>query len=157
MVCLSHPLKMSLLYINYNPSTKLTYVECRLFSDDFKLAIEEEMLPKVPINFANMSLEQKTTINNFINKHIKVIIGNVKLDLEFYDFIYNHFNNTLTLKYEYPSIKYNKGEKVVLTNSLLFKQFELAQINIFELDIPRVAKTTIRCFKDDYTETFTIQ
>ena len=38
---IAHPIRMSLLYIDYTPEDSSIYLECRLFGDDMKMAIEQ--------------------------------------------------------------------------------------------------------------------
>ena len=156
-LCSAHPIKMSLLYINYDADAKSVYMECRLFSDDLSFAIQQELAPPFPLNYGHLTEKQKYTVNEFINKHINVSFGDKKLRLEYYDYEYNSNTNVLTFKYDFPSISLIKGQKIFMSNSLFFKQFKFAQTNVFEVDIPKVAQSTIQCYYDDYAKTFTVK
>lgn len=151
----AHPIKMSLLYIEYEPDNKTVYMECRLFGDDLSMAIEEEMGTKIRLGYWS-DLEQDL-INKFIKKHIKVSFGDQVYNLEYYDGDYNKSNNVVTLKYQFASIVLNAGEKITMSNDLFFKQFTYAQTNVFDLQIPKVAETTIECSMNNYTKTFTVK
>ncbi len=152
----AHPIRMSLLYIDYTPEDHSIYLECRLFGDDMKMAIEEEMSSTINLEDYWTDTEQKT-VNTFIKKHIKVSFGNRTLALDFNDYEYNSANNVVTLRYEFSSLILKTGEQVIMSNDLFFKQFRQDQTNIFQLEIPNVAETTIQCDMNNFTQIFTIE
>ena len=151
----AHPIKMSLFFIGYKTETNSGYVECRMFGDDLNLAIEEEMSQKISLGY--WSKEEEEIVNEFVNKHVQLSFGERTLLLDFYEQEFDPSNNVITLKYFIPSLPLNSGETIALTNSLFFKQFRQAQTNIFQLDIPNVAETTLHCYMNDYTKIFTIK
>lgn len=152
---MAHPIKMSLLYINYTPEDKSAYLECRLFGDDLRMAIEQEMETRISLD--GWTEAEEGVVNNFIKKHVKVRFGSQDLTLDFNDYDYNSLNNVVTLRYEFSSLTLKTGEEVTMTNDLFFKQFTHAQTNVFQLEIPNVAEETIQCYMNDFTKTFTIK
>ncbi len=155
IMVIAHPIKMSLIYIEYKPESKTVYVECRMFADDLSLAISQEVSKKVSVGYWDD--RERDIVNEFIKKHVKVKLGNKTLNLDFSEQDFDRSQNVVTLKYEFSSITLKAGEKVTMSNNLFFKQFKFAQTNVFQLEIPRVAQTTLQCYMDDYSKTFTVK
>ena len=155
LLVMSHPIKMSMLYVEYKPESKSLVVECRLFGDDLTVAIEEEMGRK--INLGYWGDTEQELVNSFIEKHVNIRFGSRVCNLQFYDYEYNRSNNLVTLRYEFNAIALQVGDKVVLTNSLFFKQFSYMQTNILQIQIPKVAETTVECSMNDYTKTYIVK
>ena len=154
LTLLAHPLKMSLIYIDYTDEDHSLFIEFRLFADDLALAVKEEM--GTTIELYNWSPDDKLTVNKLVNQHVQITFGKNHLNLEPYELIFEKEQKVVTMRYEYQPIQLITGEKVHIVNDLFFKQFSYGQTNVLQIEIPRVAETMIQSDLDDYSITFTI-
>lgn len=152
---LAHPIKMSLVHIQYNPETESVSIECRVFGDDLVLAIQEETSHKIKIS--NWNMEEEETVNSFMQNHVEVRFGKKLLNLDYTDIDYNASNNVISFFYRFSSISIKSGDKVSMKNDLFFKQFDFAQTNIFQLEIPQIHESNITCDKNNYSKEFIIK
>ena len=151
-ITLAHPLKMSFFNVKYTPETDSVFIELRAFSNDMSDAIKQEMQKE--ISFENWTGEYDSVLNEFIKKHTLIKFGDKQLNLEFYQYDYDSSKDLIIMKYQFSAIPLKKGDKVILSNRLLIKQYGPEQVNIFRIQIPQVANTTVTCFKDYDTQTF---
>lgn len=154
LMALAHPLKMSFMYVKYHPESETVQLNCRVFGEDLERAVEEELGQKVGV--LDWTLEERTLINTFFNKHVKISFGGVDFQLEVKDTNYDRWNDLLTLNYEFSAIKLKQGDEISIANDLFFKQFKGEQSTIYELDIPKVVSTTVECTVHDYKQIFTV-
>jgi hypothetical protein len=153
-LALAHPIKMSLIYMDYTGDDHTLFLEFRLFADDLAMAVQEEMGTKIQLY--KWSLEDRLTVNNFINKHVKITFGQQNLNLDPYEFFFEKDQKVVTMRYEYKPITLVTGQQVTVKNDLFFKQFSYGQTNVLQIEIPRVAETMIQSDLDNSSITFTI-
>lgn len=154
-VLFAHPIKMSLIYMDYDANDQSLFIECRLFSDDLTLGIEEEL--KQSIGEFNWTLKENELVNRFINQHIQISIGEQQLVFTPYETIFDKPQKVVFLRYEFHPIALIEGQKVTITNDILFNQFQYGQTNVLQIEIPRVAETMMQSDMDNYSITFKIK
>ena len=151
---LAHPLKMSLVYMDYMDDDKILFVECRFFADDFALAVEDET--NQPIKTYNWSVDEQNRASVFIKKHIKIKFSERNLNLDPYEVFFDKSQKVVTLRYQF-NLELIDGDEMFFSNNILFKQFGYAQTNVLQIEIPRIAETMIQSDQDDYTLTFKVK
>ena len=152
----AHPIKMSLFFVNYSPETASANLECQLFAGDLVHAIADEMEVYIDPRGEWSEVDQKI-VNAFIKKHVEIKFGSQDLQLDYATSNYNPANQVITLTYEFSALNLSTGEEVVVSNDLFFKQHGRIQSNIFQLQIPRVVKTTVTCYMNDYSKAFAVR
>ena len=141
--------------MEYDANDQTLFIECRLFTDDLTLAIEDEY--EKNINQFDWSWEHGQVVNQFINQHVQISIGNQNLLFDPYETIFDKTQKVVFLRYEFRPIELIKGQKLIVTNDLLFKQFNYGQTNVLQIESPSIAETMIQSDMDDYTITFNIK
>ena len=152
---MAHPIRMSMVYMEYDETDESLFIECRFFTDDLTLGIEDELNKK--IGEFNWAQKEAQVVDEYINQHIKIGIGNKELNLQPYETFFNKSQRAVFLRYEYKGIKLIAGEKFFVSNDILFKQFQYGQTNVLQIEIPRVAFTMMQSDMDNYEITFTIK
>ena len=155
LVAIAHPLKMSLVYMEYDTTDQSLFVECRFFTDDLSLAIEEEMA--VRISEFNWSPEDEMVVNQYINQHVQLSIGDHLFKFEPYEVIFERDQKVVFLRYEFRPVLLIAGQQMTISNDALFRQFQYGQTNVLQIEIPRIAETMMQSDMDNYTQTFKIK
>jgi len=130
----THPLKLTASLVEYNPDKKTIRMECRVFMDDFKKSIHSLILDDIDIT--NPTEEDKKRIEVYFNKYYKISINEKKIPLVYKDFEIKEKYNVITYKFLDQDIDIKKGDKLLIENTLLFKDFGYVQSNIIAMQFP---------------------
>ena len=155
IIVMSHPIKMSLIYLDYSPDNKSVFIECRFFADDLSYAIQEETKQK--IRYYNWSIEEEKIVDQFVNKHIRIDFSGKQLRLEPYQRQFDKSQKVVTIRYELTNVFLHDQKDIIVTTSMFFAQFGYMQTNVLQVYIPYVAETTIQSDQDHHTTTFKVK
>lgn len=128
----NHPLKLTASEIRYNEKSKQINMECKVFVDDFGPAVNSTIMKK--ILDSNLSDDDKLAIENYFALNYRILVNDKLIPLKIAD--YTVKSNVLNLVFAKQSITLKKGDKLVIENNLLFKEFGPVQSNWVTLRIP---------------------
>ncbi|MFN7913125.1 MAG: DUF6702 family protein [Bacteroidota bacterium] len=133
-VSFKHPIKLTASLIEYNENTKMLSVECKVFIDDFEKSINKTLTKN--IDLSTPTKEDKSGIEDYFEKYYTITINGKEMPLKYKASEVLKEYNVLTIKFSEKAIKLNKGDKILIENTLFFEEFGYLQSNRITIRIP---------------------
>ncbi|CAL2060905.1 DUF6702 family protein [Tenacibaculum sp. 190524A05c] len=147
----THPLKATSSLIAFNADSKTIKVECKVFVDDFLTSLGRDM------NVNRLTKKDKSVIEKYFDKNYIIKVNGKKNPLKFDSSEYSESFNLLTITFQESNLNLKKGDKLLVTNTLLFDEFGFLQSNRMELRFPPFFKEAYfesTKVKDSFIHTF---
>jgi hypothetical protein len=109
-------------------------MECRVFIDDFEYSINQTLTKD--INISNLTKEDKKAIKEYFKKYCSVKINEISYALKYSSVEVMKEYNVVTIKFEPQKIAIKKGDKLIISNTLFFKEFASMQANRITIRMP---------------------
>jgi hypothetical protein len=81
-----HPLFVSVTEIGHNTSSKALEISCKIFTDDFEMALRKKYNTKVDLLDAKFKGAMNPLVNDYIQKHLSITIDGKLASLQFLGF-----------------------------------------------------------------------
>lgn len=134
----SHPIKLTSSLLEYKQATGELSYECKVFIDDFENAINKTLSKKIAIQ--KPTQEDIAGINRHFGNHVKIFINGKVLPMMYKSSEVIKSANVYIIRFKDIPIKLKKGDKIQISNSLFFEEFEYAQTNFILVKIPPFVK-----------------
>jgi len=144
---LPHPLHVSTSDISYNAKDNKLEVTCRIFTDDFELALQKQFNTKVDLQKPEMHNAMDVLVKNYLNAHLQLKTGNAAIPLNYLGFEVDHEAINIYLE----SAKIASPKIIEAEVSLLHNIFD-DQINIVHMTVNGVRKSGKVIFPDKKIE-----
>ncbi|MCU0437403.1 MAG: hypothetical protein MUC49_05765 [Raineya sp.] len=135
---LSHPIKLTASLLEYKQTTGELSYECKVFIDDFESSINKSLSKK--INTQKPTQEDIAGINRHFGKHVKIWINGKEISLTYKSSEIVKSANVCIIRFKEVPVRLKKGDKIQISNSLFFEEFEYAQTNLILVKIPPFVK-----------------
>jgi hypothetical protein len=123
-----HPFHISSTDVNYNPKTNTLEISCRIFTDDFELALANNYKVKTDLSAASQHKVMDALVKKYALSNIGFRTSSKTLSLSYLGFEKDNEATIVYLESEpTPGLK-----KLETTNSVLYDQFD-DQANIIHL------------------------
>lgn len=134
----SHPIKLTSSLLEYQASTGVLSYECKVFIDDFENSINKTLSKKIAIH--KPTQEDIAGMNKHFGSHVKILINGKPLPMVYKSSEVIKSANVYIIRFKDFPIKLKKGDKIQISNSLFFEEFEYAQTNFVLVRIPPFVK-----------------
>jgi hypothetical protein len=131
-----HPLHVSTTDISYNPKDNKLEVTCRVFTDDFELALQKQFNAKTDLQKTAMHAAMDVLVKNYLNAHLQVKTADVAAPLNYLGFEVDKEAVNIYLESE----KIPLPKKMDVEVSLLHNIFD-DQINIVHMTVNGLRKS----------------
>jgi len=131
-----HPLHVSTTDISYNPKDNKLEVTCRVFTDDFELALQKQFNAKTDLQKPVLHTAMDVLVKNYLNAHLQLKTGDVAVPLNYLGFEVDKEAVNIYLESE----KITVPKKMDADVSLLHNIFD-DQINIVHMTVNGVRKS----------------
>jgi hypothetical protein len=129
-----HPIKLTASLIDFESATGHLRMECRVFIDDFEYSINQTLAKD--INISNPTKEDKKGIEEYFKKYYSVKLNEISYALKYSSIEVMKEYNVVTIKFEPQKIDIKKGDKLIIYNTLFFKEFAYMQTNRITIRMP---------------------
>ena len=129
-----HPIKLTSSLIEYNAKTNSIKMECRVFIDDFEKSINKTL--SKDINIESLTNEDKVGIENYFKLFYTISINGKKIPLKYKASEVRRENNMLAIKFLENDLTIEKGDYLLIENTLFFQEFGDVQSNNISIIIP---------------------
>ncbi len=127
-----HPIKLTSSEIRYDEKKKSIKIECKLFIDDFAPVVSSTLIRN--LNQSKLTKDDLRRIENYFIAKYKIAINGKTLSWKIKS--YDIASNILTLIFINDDIKIQKGDDLVIENTLLFEVFGDIQSNWMTMRFP---------------------
>jgi len=131
----SHPLKMSSALIEHNPEKETIRLECKVFIDDFQLSILDAM-EKGVVPVTTERSKRHLLIESYFGEYFIIGYNEKVLPLKLKSVTPLSEQNVFQIQFVEVPLKLRNRDRLVIKNTLMFKDFGLAQTNRFIVRIP---------------------
>jgi hypothetical protein len=131
-----HPLHVSTTDISYNSKDNKLETTCRVFTDDFELALQKQYNSKTDLQKAVMHAAMDVLVKNYLAAHLQVKVNNMTVTLNYLGFEVDKEAVNIYLESEKAPLP----KKINVEVSLLHNIFD-DQINIVHLTVNNVRKS----------------
>ncbi len=132
---LSHPLKLSASLIEYDHAQETIRMECKVFIDDFDTSLFLSVLKGVARDKLS-NADKRRAIEKYFKRDYKIEVNgkHVPLKVEATKVLLGH--NILIIYFEKTKLPMKKGDKLKISNTMLFRDFGAEQMNRIAVRIP---------------------
>jgi len=143
-ICLSlavwayaHPFYVSISQIDFNSDKKRIEISCRLFYDDFEVALKNQMKVHIDIINPKNKAEADSAISRYIRQNLKINVDNQNRSLKYVG--YEILDDVVWCYFEADNI--SSVRKLDVINQLLYQDFR-SQSNIMHIKVNNIRKST---------------
>ena len=140
-----HPVYVSVIEMDYNPTDKTLEISCKMFSDDTEKALAKANNASVDIHNPKDKTLLEKQLADYIRKHFQVKVDGKFLPLEYVGY---EIESQSTLSYFQISNVGSAPKKIDIATNILHELYN-SQINIIHVNIGGNRKST----KLDYPAT----
>ena len=131
----SHPLKLSASLIEYDGVKKSIRMECKVFIDDFELSLMNSVLKRKKPSEVKKA-DRPGVIEAYFQQFYRLKHNGKQLSWKFKSLTPLHRENVLVIQFADISLKLQKGDRLVIENTMFFRDFGYAQTNRIAVRIP---------------------
>jgi len=129
-----HPIKLTASLIDYDVKNSSLKMECKVFIDDFEKSINKTLTKN--INLSNLSKEDIKGIDDYFENYFTIILNSKALPIKYKSSEVLKDYNVFALKFSDNVVKIKKGDKLEISNTLFFSEFDYMQSNRMTIRIP---------------------
>ncbi len=125
-----HPIFISVTEIEHNAAGKTLEISCKIFTDDFETTLRKKYNGKIDLLDAKVRTSMNPIVNDYIQKHLKLIVNGRPVALQFLGF--EQEEEGIVSFYEVKNII--EVKKVEVINDLLYEympqQMEIMHVTV---------------------------
>ena len=134
-VALSHPLKASASLVEYDPISKTIRMECKVFIDDFQRSLLNSVAKGIDPSKVKRK-DRHRLIEAYFDVFYTIEHNGKRVPLKLKAVTPLSRQNVLVIQFARVPLRIKKGDKLVIQNSMFFRDFGAAQTNRIAVRIP---------------------